>query len=121
MFRDLIFCNTLGNNEIAFYNGQDVLIHYRLNDADRTIERKEGAGLFRAITATNVRVERFGIIAQNTDSDNIPPRITLVVRATSNEPGIEQLGIFDDVQTTISPRCGWVGIAPSFPQCPGDM
>lgn len=112
-------CGSLGSDEIAFYNGYGRRVYYRLNAT--SLERKEEDGVYRALTAPNVKIDRFGIFVMDNDEDDTPPRITFTIQAESGEPGIDELDIFTNVQTTISPRCGQSGDATPVPQCPGDI
>lgn len=70
---------------------------------------------YQPITAANVAVTKLNIVACGNNIDStIPldgcgglttrPRITLAFSITSAEPEVERLGIFIDVQTTVSAR-----------------
>ncbi len=119
--------------KIQFVNANNEVVRYRLNPAARAIERAvsnisvpSGIGSrcsntddiwfnYQKITADNVAMEKMNIAVcgNNISSDVVlnscgslttRPRITLAFSITSAEPEVEKLGIFIDVQTTVSAR-----------------
>ncbi|MEK9154859.1 MAG: type II secretion system protein [Patescibacteria group bacterium] len=116
----------VSGNEIKFINAEGIDASYRLNATDWSIERGTQAiapiWVYKKLTADNVKVKNFNITACGTNYDgssingrraldrcgsgneNYPARITISLSITSNQKGIEDKGIFTNIQTTISAR-----------------
>ena len=112
-------------SQLQFKNskGDDVL--YRLNlDGDDSnpkryaIEKSVNGAALEPITAENIKIDKFNVFAcgQNINlidlggcdgsTDKFQPRITLSIRITGKgkDVYIEKLGIYNEIQTTISSR-----------------
>lgn len=125
------FCLT-PSNKLQFVNAYNEVIRYKLNNVSSTIERgpsgvfgmisavcnDDDSGFnYKPITADNVQISNLKIQAcgKNLSSEllldecsagdsNYPPRLTISLSVTSQEPDVAKLGIYTDIQTTISSR-----------------
>lgn len=95
--------NTPINNQLDFTNAFGLAVTYRLNVADKTIERKEGVGAFVPLTGANVKIEKLNFLLNGAGAgDNFQTKVTIVLRVGSALPQLQ--GFFTDIQTTLSPR-----------------
>ena len=107
------------SGELQFRNVKGKAVSYKLNN--NIIEKGEGPDfaslIFTPIIAENVKIVDFNIYAcgENLDStllndcpspSNTQPKITLSLKITGKgkDKYIEKLGIYNDIQTTISSR-----------------
>lgn len=95
-------------DEMEFINADNEFIRYRLEAGfiERGIEdAAQGPGVFvyRQITGANVIVNRFNIgLFGNSFDDGFPPRITLSLSISPNNPYLSTFSI--DIQSTVSAR-----------------
>ena len=97
-------------DEISFTNSTGDTVTYRLDTANKAIERSLNGGAFVPITATDVGVLSLNFIllcnpsaSCNPATDGYPPRITIVVRVTPTTVTALNLPIIN-LQTTVSAR-----------------
>lgn len=93
--------------ELVFFNANNVLVSYRLENGaiERGIEEPPGSTVFvyRPITGDNVIITRFNIgLFGNTFGDGFPPRITLSISITPNSSYLSNVSV--DIQSTVSAR-----------------
>lgn len=125
------FCK-ISENKFQFVNANNEVIRYGVelggivkgisssfgeSSSDFCSEAADIWFKFKKITADNVKINKFniGICGKNIISSvltddcgsggiSYPPRITISIGITSAEPDIEKLGIFTNIQTTITSR-----------------
>ncbi len=126
------FCE-ISKEKIQFVNAKDQVIRYRLNNASSSIEKGissisgPGSGdcsdaadswfTYQPLSADNVKIPilNMQICGKNLDTNilldncgsgdtSYPPRITLGLSITSNEPIVKKSGISINIQTTVSSR-----------------
>lgn len=79
-----------------------VTVAYKYNSASNSIERKEGGGEFRPITAPNVKVGNLYFLMSNKIRPAFPWRIT--VRMTVSPVNTTSPTMVENIQTTVSAR-----------------
>ena len=123
----------ISKEKIQFVNAKDQVIRYRLNNASSSIEKGissisgPGSGdcsdaadswfTYQPLSADNVKITilNMQICGKNLDTNilldncgsgdtSYPPRITLGLSITSNEPIVKKSGISINIQTTVSSR-----------------
>mgnify|MGYP001560163788 FL=1 len=100
--------STTTPDELGFINAENSLVRYRLDTGaiERGIEDlSQGPGVFvyRRITGDNVIITRFNIgLFGHTFGDEFPPRITLSVSISPNNPYLSSFSV--DIQSTVSAR-----------------
>ncbi|MEK7465168.1 MAG: type II secretion system protein [Patescibacteria group bacterium] len=97
----------IGDDNIEFQRmrgNELVTVAYRYNIASTSIERKEGGGEFKAITAPNVNVQHFDFSMQDQRAPafELPWRVT--IRMTVSPINITSPTMVENIQTTVSAR-----------------
>lgn len=89
--------------ELHFNSAAGKKIIYRLNDADRTIEKSIDGGIFERVTATNVMVHRLTFVGAGLGAnDKKQARITVALEVGGKSKNMS--GVTTHLETTISPR-----------------
>ncbi len=100
------FCingNNCSATSIAFTNADGEKISYCLDDNSIKRSANSSCSSGQSMTGANVLVEYLSfVVSGNRDNDNLPPRITILVGATSNKQYAVSYEV--NLQTTVSAR-----------------